>query len=152
MIGLTIQSPDAAEADKFYESAQNIAAHTRFGVEHALWRSGKDVLSEFNRQVLDKNSKTGRIYIRRIKGGARRKHQASAPFETPANRTGNYRKSVGFSVDGAHQLTIGNRAEYAGHLEVGTSRMAKRPGLGNAIAASERSIIRNLATDIEDAI
>ncbi len=137
------------------ESAENIAANTRFGVEKALWRSGKDVQAEFNRQVLAKN-KTGRLYVRRIKGGARRRHIASAPGETPANRTGAYRKAFGFSVDGAHQLRIGVEAvgngpsgKYPLWLEVGTRRMKPRPGLSNAILASERDIIRNLAGGIE---
>lgn len=138
-----------------FESAENIAAHTRHGVEVALWRSGKDIQGEFNRQVLAKD-KTGTIYIRRIKGGARRKHQASAPGETPANRTGKYRKGFSFNVDGAHQLRIGIPAvgtgpdsKYPLYLEVGTSRMEARPGLRNAIRASERDILRNLAGGIE---
>lgn len=133
------------------ESVENIAASTRFGVERALWRSGKDLQAEFNRQVLAKD-KTGRLYIRRNRAGARRQHRASAPGQTPANRTGNYRKSIGFTVDGAHQLTFGNSAEYAGFLEVGTSRMQARPGLGNTVKAGERDIIRNLAGAIEEAI
>jgi hypothetical protein len=141
-----------------FESSENIAARTRFGVEKALWRSGKDIHAEFNKQVLAKN-KTGRIYIRRTKGGARRRHQASAPGETPANRTGKYRKSFDFSVDGAHQLATGLEAVsntrsgiYPFYLEDGTKRMKARPGLLNAIKSSERNIIRNLSTEIEDAI
>lgn len=140
------------------ESAENIAANTRFGVEKALWRSGKDVHAEFNRQVLAKD-KTGRLYIRRTKSGARRRHIASAPGETPANRTGAYRKAFGFSVDGAHQLTIGVEAigngpdgKYPLWLEVGTRRMKSRPGLANSIQASERNIIRNLTGEIKDAL
>jgi HK97 gp10 family phage protein len=137
--------------DEAIRSAENIAANTRHGVEWALWRSGKDIKAEFNRQVLAKD-KTGRLYIRRIKGGARRRHIASAPGETPANRTGTYRKGFGFSVDGAHQLTIGNTVKYSEYLEFGTSRMQPRPGLANSIKASERDIIRNLSGGIEDAL
>lgn len=141
-----------------FESAENIAAKTRFGIEKALWHSGKDIQGEFNRQVLAKN-KTGRLYIRRTRGGAKRKHRASAPGETPANRTGAYRKAFSFNVDGAHQLKVGIAAvdngsdgKYPLYLEVGTSRMKPRPGLRNAVSASERSIIRNLTTEIEDAL
>ena len=139
------------EGKEAIKSSKTIAARTRFGVEKALWRSGKDIQTEFRKQVLEKN-KTGRIYIRRIKGGARRRHRASAPGETPANRTGNYRRRFDFSVDGAHQLSIGNTAEYSGFLELGTRRMKQRPGLRNSIRSSERNIIRNLSTEIEDAI
>lgn len=133
------------------ESARNIAANTRFGIEKAWWRAGKDLIKEFNTQVLAKN-KTGRLYIRRTRGGTRRKHIASAPGETPANRTGNYRKSIGFNVRSSKELVFGNSAEYAGFLELGTSRMKKRPGLGNAMKATERNIIRNLSTEISEAI
>lgn len=148
-IELDIVAPGGGQ--KFFASSEKLAARTRFGVEKALWRSGKDITAEFSRQVLAKD-KRGRLYIRMIKGGARRRHIASAPGQTPANMTGNYRKSSGFSVDGAHQLTFGNSAAYAGHLEVGTSRMKARPGLGNSIKASERDIIRNLADGIEGAL
>ena len=143
---------------KAFKSAENIAARTRFGIEKALWRSGKDIQGEFNRQVLAKD-KTGRLYIRRTRGGAKRQHRASAPGETPANRTGAYRKAFSFNVDGAHQLKVGIAAvdngsdgKYPLYLEVGTSRMKARPGLLNAVSASERDIIRNLTTEIEDAL
>lgn len=135
----------------FYPAAEGIAARTRFGVEKALWQSGKDIKKEFNKQVLAKD-KTGRIYFRRTKGGAKRKHQASAPGQTPANRTGTYRKAFDFVVQGHHQLTIGDSAPYAGFLETGTSRMKARPGLQNAIRASERDILRNLSGDVEAAL
>ena len=155
-IRLDIVAPDSNK--RAIKSAENIAARTRFGIEKAWWRSGKDIHAEFNRQVLAKN-KTGRLYVRRIKGGARRRHIASAPGETPANRTGAYRKAFDFSVDGAHQLAVGVNAvgsgpsrEYPRMLEVGTSRMQPRPGLANSIRASERDIIRNLAGGIEKAL
>lgn len=148
-IRLDIVAPDGTI--RALKSAENIAARTRFGIEKALWRSGKTIITEFKRQVIAKD-KTGRLYIRRTAGGLRRRHRASAPGQTPANRTGNYRKSIGFSVDGAHQLTVGNSAEYAGFLEVGTSRMRARPGLANSIRSSERDIIRNLAGEVSDAI
>lgn len=132
-----------------FESMENLAARTRFGVEKGLWLSGKDIKAEFSRQVLAKD-KVGRLYIRRDRAGRGRRHRASAPGQTPANRTGAYRKGFDFSVDGAHQLTVGDTVAYAVFLELGTSRMKPRPGLGNAVGASERNIIRNLTTSIED--
>lgn len=141
---------DAAGNSRAIESALNIAANTRFGVERALWQSGKDINAEFNRQVLAKD-KSGKLYLVR-RGRTKRRHRASAPGQTAANISGNYRKSRDFNVDGAHQLTIGNTAKYAGFLELGTSRMKARPGLANSIKASERDIIRNLSGEIEDAL
>ena len=140
-----------------FVSAENIGARTRFGIEKALWRSGKDIKKEFSKQVLAKN-KTGRLYIRKNAAGSRRRHIASAPGETPANRTGFYRKSFGFTVAAYDNLIIGNTAPYAGWLEKGTknksggTRMAARPGLLNSINASQRDILRNLSKGIESAL
>lgn len=139
---------DATGNRRALESAKELGPNTRMGVQKALYFVGKDLQSEFNRQVLAKG-KTGRIYIRRIKGGARRRHRASAPGETPANRTGNYRRNIGFKVQGWRNLVFGNSAKYAGYLEKGTRRMKPRPGLANTIKASERNIIRHLAEKIE---
>ena len=145
----SIEIVNPAGGRRFFESVDNLAARTHFGIEKAMWKSGKDVIGEFNKQVLAKD-KTGRIYIRRNKAGSRRKHQASAAGQTPANRTGFYRKSVGFIVNQgtSPQLTIGNSAPYAGFLELGTSRMKARPGLLNSINSSQRDIMRNFTTDI----
>lgn len=141
-----IISPDGNK--RSFESAENIAANTAFGIEKAFYFTGKNLISEFNRQVLSKE-KSGRLYIRRTRTGARRKHIASGPGETPANRRGMYRKGIDFNVQGAVQLVFGNSVEYAGFLEIGTSRMKARPGLSNTIEASERNIIRNFAGNIE---
>lgn len=134
------------------KSAKNLGPSTRFGIEKAWWRSGKAIHDTFNTQVLDKSAKSGRIYIRRTKGGARRRHQASAPGESPANRTGTYRKGFDFQVRGEHELVVGNTVKYSGFLELGTSRMRTRPGLGNAVDASQRDIMRNLTGEIEEAL
>jgi hypothetical protein len=133
---------------KAYESAGNIAANTKFGIEKAFYFIGKDLIGEFNRQVLAKN-KTGNLYIVR-RGKTRRRHIASAPGETPANISGAYRKGIGFKVDGANQLVFGNSTEHASYLENGTRFMKKRPGLGNTVKSSERTIIRDLSSNIED--
>jgi len=142
---------DASGNKTSIESAENIADSTITGIEKALWRSGKTLMKKFSEQVLDKSMKTGIIYIRKDRLGRRRRHQASAAGETPANRSGFYRRSSGFIMQGT-QLAFGNSAPYAGFLETGTSRMAARPGLGNAVRASERDIIRNFATEINDEI
>ena len=134
------------------ESAENIADNTTTGIEKAFWRSGKSIQKKFREQVLDKSAKSGLIYIRKDKGGRRRQHQASAEGESPANRTGFYRRSASFIVRGSKELVFGNSAPYSGFLESGTRRMESRPGLANAVKASERNIIRNFATEIEEQI
>lgn len=143
---------DASGNQTSIQSAENIADSTITGIEKAFWRSGKTLMKKFSEQVLDKSMKTGIVYIRKDRLGRRRRHQASAAGESPANRTGLYRRSVGFIVQGSTQLVFGDSAPYAGFLETGTSRMAARPGLGNAVRASERNIIRNFATEMIEEI
>lgn len=140
----------SGNADAF-DSLENIADNTRFALERAHYRNGKTLIKKFNEQVLAKN-KTGRLYLRRDSIGRKRRLRSSAPGETAANRTGFYRKSADFVVQGPKQLEFGNSAPYAGFLESGTSRMEARPGLRNAIRSSQRDMIRNYAEEIEDAI
>ena len=129
-------------------SLKNLGPNTRRGIQRAFYDTGKDLVGHFNREVLAKN-KTGRLYIVRSKSGSRRSHIASAAGETPGNVTGFYRKSIDYRAT-PKQLVFGNSAPYAGYLERGTSRMSKRPGLGNAVKDGERDIIRNLTTRIEE--
>lgn len=150
-MSIKLEVLESKNSHLFFESTLNHGFRTRFGVEKALWKSGKDIHSNFNKQVLSKE-KSGRIYFRKTASGARRRHRASAPGETPANRTGAYRKGFDFTVAGHHSLTVGDTVDYALYLETGTSRMAPRPGLRNAIDASERDILRNLSGEIEAAI
>lgn len=147
-MSIKVKIIEAEGNERAFQSAGNIAANTKFGIEKAFYFIGKDLTGEFNRQVLAKN-KSGRLYIIR-RGKTRRRHIASAPGETPANISGKYRKGIGFKVDGANQLIFGNNAEHAGFLESGTRFMKKRPGLGNTVKSSERTIIRDLSSNIED--
>jgi HK97 gp10 family phage protein len=71
--------------------------------------------------------KTGRNYKR-----GKRRHQASAPGETPAVDTGNLMNSIQAVQESDLHATIGVGAEYAVWLEFGTRRIAPRPFLGPA--------------------
>lgn len=144
---------DSRGNQRAIKAAIDLDKSTETGIDKALWRSGKDVLGAFNKEVLNKTGKTGTIYIRKDRLGRRRRHQASAPGESPANRTGFYRKSAGFSVNqGRRELAFGNTADYSLFLELGTSKMKPRPGLKNAVEDSERDILRNLTNSISDEI
>lgn len=154
---MTVDINITEDGREFVFSAGNIHHNTRFGTEKGLWRAGKSIRAEFNKQVKAKD-KTGRLYILRGPSGRKRKHTASAPGETPANRTGAYRKGFDFNVRTANELVLGNTVAYSGYLENGTkdeeggTRMAARPGLGNAVDGSQRDIIRDIAGGIEDQI
>lgn len=133
---------DPAGNKKAFESALNLDKNTRRGIRAAFFEIGKDLLDTFNKQVLDKSGKSGTIYIRKDRLGRKRRHQASDPGESPANRTGNYRRSAGYQIQGFDRLIFGVTAEHGEWLELGTSRMKPRPGLGNSVNANERNILR----------
>lgn len=118
--------------------------NTRRGIRQFWFALGKALLKSFNAAVLAK-PRAGRVY--RSKRG--RKHVASLPGESPANRTGNYRKAAGFQIRGAMEMQFGDSAEYAGFLENGTSRMRARPGLGNAVSSVEGESIATASALIE---
>lgn len=129
-----------------FDAAVSIEQNTKKGIRKAFFKIGKDIHTNFNNQVL-RQKKSGRIYIRKDRLGRKRRHRASAPGESPANRTGTYRKSAAW-INQTTQLTWGASAPHADYLEVGTSRMKPRPGLLNAIRASERNIEVNLGGGI----
>ena len=128
---------------KAFESATNIEANTKFGIERGLFRLGKDLIQSFNQQT--KERKSGKLY--RVPG-RRRRVRASAPGESPAVRTGKYKKAVGYKISGT-TMRFGNSVEYAGFLETGTSRMKARPGLGNSIKDNQRNGLLSLSDSIK---
>jgi hypothetical protein len=73
---------------------------------------------------------TGRIYKTGRSGGT---HQASAPGEPPAARTGDLRRRTAYKSGVDHKeffVKVGNPLPYGPMLEFGTRKMAKRPWLG----------------------
>jgi hypothetical protein len=103
-------------------------------VEQALDRIVGDI--ETVAKVSFAEPKTGRIYRR----GATAKHQASAPGRAPAIDYGILAAS--WTVQRRRgQRTFGFAAEYAAHLEFGTTRMAARPYFLPAIVKGARGLI-----------
>ena len=96
-------------------------------IEQALKDIGVDVLDEV-RKLIRTGKKTGRIY--NFRG---RKHQASAPWQAPANMTGELAKSSNYAVRNAQEMSIGETVNYALFLEMGTRKMMPRPHLITAI-------------------
>ena len=114
----TIELVESIDNKPIFKRIFTTKFRTGKGVKKALGKIGRDLKTEFKNQV-NSTSKTGRMY------GT---HQSSAPGETAANRTGNYRDKIGYSRN-SKQLILGNSAEYAGFLENGTSRMRSFLGL-----------------------
>lgn len=95
--------------------------------------------------VMD-GQKSGRIYRRR---GA--EHQASAPGEAPASDTGRLVQSGHTEVLTEGQIVRGRvtwSTAYALKLEVGTEKVAPRPFVRPALAATKGAVERALIVEL----
>ncbi len=140
---------DGRQNARVFRQIDEIEERTKRGIRQGFFRLGNDLVRTLSQETLKKN-KRGRTYTRRDRIGRRRRHVASAPGQTPANSTGNYRKNAGYQIRGSSQLEFGIRdgAPYGIFLEEGTKKMAPRPGLGNAVKANER----NARTDFDSSL
>ncbi len=126
----------------------NIGRHSeaaRKGAMKGLWDAGKFAQKEIKERIKDKSEKTGRIY--RYKG---RTHQASAPGEYPANRSGTTRKGVGFEVHSSDALEIGYRSQvkWGKFLEEGTRIMKPRPALDRTVQKNKVKMANIIGREI----
>lgn len=135
MVSVVIKSSSFPAMDMI----NNIESLYKRGMRQGWFRVGNILSEELNRQVLN-TPKTGRTYSRRDRIGRRRRHRASAPGETPANMTGEYRRSRGYEIRGSDQLEFGLRDPKSKFLEAGTRRMDPRPGIANAVKAKDNQI------------
>lgn len=110
------------------------------------WKQSGDIASRELVRILTTGPRTGRVYT--FRG---RKHQASAPGEPPALRTGRLAKSVDYQVSGWHTMVLGEEAEYAKFLEHGTRRMQPRPHLQVAVRNTQTVVMQELAKAIGEA-
>jgi len=117
---------------------------TKRGLRLALHEIGSDVVRETAR-LIKAGPKTGKVYT--FKG---RPHQASAPGEAPANRTGQLANSGNYKVKNHQEMTVGETAEYAGFLENGTKgRMAPRPHLIKAINNKAQDTVNSILESVK---
>ncbi len=118
----------------------------------AAWKEVGTLLVNKLQYMIRNGPRTGRVYT--LRG---RKHQASAPGEVPANRTGKLVKSVRYEAAGHHTLKFGEDAEYAGYLENGTHnkgggiKMAPRPHLQVAVNEMQTVTMQTLVKFIAEA-
>lgn len=126
-------------------------------IRRVWFELGKELKQTANREILARD-KLGRVYIIRGPGGRRRRHVASAPGQSHANRSGRLRRSISWRIKGHESLafgygvstTAGDAApDYDAFVEFGTRNMAARPSLLNAI---ETSASRRVEVDFGDFI
>lgn len=130
-----------------YKSLRQIEERTRSGIRKAWYELGKDLKQE-SKRLITEPPKTGRIYRIRRKGKTVI-HQASAPGESPANLTGALKKSVNYNVSSTSELVFGANTKYARRLELGDSKIKKRPYLKRAIDEKEGEAYTHLCSNIE---
>ena len=88
---------------------------------------------------LTTGKRTGRIY------GS---HQASAAGEYPAKMTGKLAESV--KIENSNlRLTIGEAADYAQYLEIGTAKMAARPHLRPSVEGNMPNVIKIVSQELD---
>lgn len=130
----------------------NLDKLTQSGVEYAAYTSGKQLVKATSAEILRK-PKGGRTYIRRDRLGRRRRHVASAPGESIANRTGATRRSLSFKVS-PRQLEFGYGVDkndapaYAEFPEFGTRKIEPRPSLQIGIRSQRRNMMNNFEREI----
>ena len=140
-----LTGPGSELSELIHERSENF----RQAVRQTFFRMGRDLKSKTNKDILDKSSKTGRIYkVYFGKGGLKlsrpRLHRSSAPGQTHANLTGALRESIGWRTRGTDTLEFGygltrTAPDYASHVERGTSKMDARPSLLNNIKKEQAS-------------
>ncbi len=143
MSTLTFKADRPGETEKTFREIGDIEPITNQAIRQMWFGLGRALVKNANREILRK-PKGGRTYIIRSASGRRRRHVASAPGETHANMTGSLRKSLGFKIHGSDRMDFGYGVTgretplYAKWVEFGTTRMARRPSLENAITATQR--------------
>lgn len=116
----------------------------RKGLRIGLTQIGKEN-SRHTRKLIKDPPKTGRFYP--FRGGL---HQASAPGEAPANKTGDLMKSVHSRVYGWEKMEFGDGQFYGVYLENGTRnrRIAARPHLKTTVNAKSRDNYLTLEQEV----
>jgi phage gpG-like protein len=121
----------------------NLAGDVRGEIDKAVMKLALEMEADIKSRMAE--GKSGAIY-RRGSGT----HQASAPGEAPAIDTGAYVNSIQTKKtdDGAE---VGTNMEYGPFLELGTSRIAKRPHFTPAAERIEKKIPGEVAEAVNRA-
>lgn len=110
----------------------------------ALNEIGSEVVNDIANFIFNP-PKTGRWY--NYNG---RPYQASAPGESPANRSGRLAKSSDYKVRNYAEMTVGETVEYAKFLEEGTTRMKPRPHIIRAVNKNHRNAINSIRDHVHE--
>lgn len=119
--------------------------------DHKTWRAVRQTFYHMGKAIFDdaktlikRGPRGGKVY--KFKG---RTIRASASGEPPQRITGTLRKSLDFVVKGSDYLEVGAHADYASFLELGTSKMGKRPFLQTAVDKNKSKIENIVRTEYQ---
>ena len=130
---------------KLYQMEQR----NKKAIHDALFEIGKENVKYCQDLMLEK--KTGRIY--NIKGI---EHQASAPGEAPALRSGNLFRSIDYEVRGSSEMEFGDKSQsdkapYGLFLEEGVpqNNLDPRPHIGRTVEDRQKEALNSFNSHIK---
>ena len=134
---------------KAFKLLNALIPRTRIAIRNTWFAVGLQLDKEARKEI-NRKPKSGRTYFIRVGRSKKvRRHIASAPGETHANRSYKLRNSVSWKVHGSEMMEFGygfsttasNKAPfYDSYVEDGTSKMKPRPSIGNAVAAVKGTV------------
>jgi hypothetical protein len=117
---------------------------TERGLRNALNEIGAEGVKETVR-LIKTGKKTGRLYS--FRG---RPHQASAPGEAPANRSGRLASSTNYKTKNHQEMTLGQEEDYAGFLKVGRGKLkGPRDSLGKAVTNKAQDTVNTILESVK---
>jgi hypothetical protein len=135
-----------SKSQKVVLSIENLKKATETQLRLGLYDVGKQLRGTASENI-KKKPRSGRIY--KHKG---RKHRASIPGESWANKSGEARRGLNYKVKSSTELEFGNTVEHAAYMEFGTKNIQPRPAHLIAIRENNRNIINILGRRIKKAI
>lgn len=124
---------------KIIVKINGLEANLKREIRSGLYKVGKKLVTTANIEIL-KKPRSGKVYFRTLRNGTRRRHISSLPKEPWANLTGKARKGMRFNVSGSDKLIFANTTDYVKYLELGTSKMTKRPAMKISINKNKKNI------------
>jgi hypothetical protein len=130
---MTVKLKPGLTNNKVFYQIENMPTTIKKAISGALYEIGGENVTHAKYMIFRR--KTGRIYV--IKGAF---HQASAPYEPPANLSGDLARNLGYTVRGSSQMEFGDKAQpgkepYGKYLEGGTIKMKPRSHIGATVKA-----------------
>ena len=125
---------------------RNLEKATKRQIRRGLYMVGRVLKSTASTNIL-KKPRTGRVY--RHKG---RRHVASVPGESWANRSGKSRRGIVYNVVSYRKLGFGNTEKVARFMENGTPTIKPRPAHLISIKQNNRNIVNILESHVGKAL